>query len=81
MIDSVTSIKVISLQREGGSESQVGWEEGPTLLETHNTTGRVQLPKEKSTRMQKSQHTWEDSTYTTKWVNLRECNGHYSKFT
>jgi len=40
------------IEGEGGSESQVGWEEAPTLLGTPNTTGCAQLSEEKSTRMQ-----------------------------
>lgn len=35
-----------TVEREGGSESQVGWEEAPTLLGTHNIIGCAHLPKE-----------------------------------
>jgi len=47
MIASVTCVKgSFTAEGEGESEYQVGWEEVPTLLGTHDTTGRAKLPKE-----------------------------------
>jgi len=39
---SVTYVNCsFTIEGEGGSESQVGWDEVPTQLETHNTTERT----------------------------------------
>ena len=50
MISSVTCVNgSFTVEGEGWSESQVGWEEAPNLLGTHNTTGCAQLLEEVAT--------------------------------
>jgi len=47
VIASATCVNVFFIvEGEGGSESQVRWEEAPTLLGTHNTTGCAHLLEE-----------------------------------
>ena len=47
MIASVTYVNgSFTVEGEGGSKSQVGWEEAPTLLGTHNTIGHAQILEE-----------------------------------
>ena len=67
-------------EREGGNESQVGWEEDPTLLEAQNTIGRAQIPEDKSTQMWQSQHIREDNMYNTQQISPHECSYCYNKF-
>ena len=81
MIASVTCVKgSFSIEGEGGSESQVIWEEAPTLLGIQNTTGRAQLLEDQSTWMQQSQHTRKDNMYNTQRMSPLECNDCYRKF-
>jgi len=52
VIASVTCVNgSFNVEGEGGTESQVVWEEAPTLLGGHNTTICAQLLELKSTRM------------------------------
>ena len=81
VISSVIGVNgSFTVEGEGGSESQVRWEEAPTLLGTHNTTGRAQLPEEQSTRMWQPQHTRKDNMYNTQQMSPHECNSCYRKF-
>lgn len=81
MIASVTYVNgSFTIDGEDGSESQVGWEEAPTLLGTHNTIGSAHLQEGHSTWMRQSQHTREDNTYNTQRMSPHDCNSSYSKY-
>ena len=54
-----------TVRGEVESESQVGWDEDPTQLGTHNITRRAQLPEEQSTWMWQSQTQGEQIACTT----------------
>lgn len=82
VIASVTCVNgSFTVKGEGGSESQVRWEEDPNLLGTHNIIGCAELLEEHSTWMQKSRQTRKDNMYNTQWRISHKCDGCYSKFT